>query len=204
MFSDPDISRRDLLRNIGLTLTLAGGGAGVISAQSAEHVHRMVREEKAAGPYQPKCFNAHEYDTLRRLTEMIMPPDEHSRGALEAGAPEFIDLLASGNDELAAIYTGGMAWLEDEMRRRYSTPFVAAKPEQQTAMLDLIAYRKNDSAELGPGIHFFTWVRNMTVDAYFTSKIGWDYLGFMGNSAMSHFSVPEEAVEYALKRSGLG
>ncbi len=48
---------------------------------------------------------------------------------------------------------------------------------------------------------FFTWVRNMTVDAFFTSKIGWEYLGYMGNSAMSQFSVPAEAVEYALKRS---
>ena len=28
-------------------------------------------------------------------------------------------------------------------------------------------------------------------------------LGYMGNGAMSHFSVPDEAMEYALKRSGL-
>ena len=43
----------------------------------------------------------------------------------------------------------------------------------------------------------------MTVDAFFTSQIGWDYLGYMGNRAMSQFSVPVEAVEYALKRSPL-
>ena len=204
MSSDREISRRDLLRNIGISLTLTGAGMGVVSAQGADHVHRMVQDEKAAGPYQPKCFNLHEYATLRRLAEIIVPPDEHSKGATEAGAPEFIDLLASANDELAAIYTGGLAWLDQQMLHRYSTTFVEARPEQQTALLDLIAYRKNDSPELGPGIHFFTWVRNMTVDAYFTSKIGWDYLGYMGNSAMSHFSVPEEAVAYALKRSGLG
>ena len=70
-------------------------------------------------------------------------------------------------------------------------------------MLDLIAYRKNDSPELGPGIHFFNWVRNMTVDAFYTSKVGMDDLGFMGNGAMAEFSVPVEAIEYAVKRSGL-
>ena len=204
MSDDREISRRDLLRNIGISLTLTGGGMGVVNAQSAEHVHSMVQEEKAAGPYHPKCFNPHEYATLRRLAEIIVPPDEHSKGAIEAGAPEFIDLLASGNDELAAIYTGGFAWLDQQMLHRYSAPFITAQPEQQTALLDLIAYRATESPELGPGIHFFAWVRNMTVDAYFTSKIGWDYLGYIGNSAMSHFSVPAEAVEYALKRSGLG
>jgi gluconate 2-dehydrogenase gamma chain len=198
-----EISRRDVLRNIGLSLTLTTAGVGVLSAQSAQHVHKLVEDEKAAAPYQPKCFKPREYATLRRLAEIVVPAEEGSGGALEAGAPEFIDLLASGNDELAAIYTGGFAWLDDQMLRRYSTTFLDARPEQQTAMLDLMAYRKNQSPELGPGIHFFTWARNMTVDAFFTSKIGWDYLGYMGNRAVSQFSVPAEAVEYALKRSPL-
>jgi len=198
-----EISRRDVLRNIGLSLTLTGAGMGVLSAQDAQHVHKLVEEEKATAPYQPKCFNPHEYATLLRLAEIIVPAEDGSGSALDAGAPEFIDLLASGNDELAAIYTGGMAWLDEQMHHRYSATFLDARPEQQTAMLDLMAYRKNESPELGPGIHFFHWARNMTVDAFFTSKIGWEYLGYMGNQAMSQFSVPAEAVEYALKRSPL-
>ena len=36
------------------------------------------------------------------------------------------------------------------MNRRYSTTFTGATAEQQTTMLDLIAYRKNTSPELGP------------------------------------------------------
>ncbi|HWC00621.1 MAG TPA: gluconate 2-dehydrogenase subunit 3 family protein [Bryobacteraceae bacterium] len=196
-----DLSRRELLRNIGISVTLSTAGANVVTAQDAGHVHHAVSEEKARGPYKPKCFNAHEYATLTRLSDLIMPADEHSKSAVEAGAPEFIDVLASNNEELANIYTGGISWLDQEMTRRHQSTFMEAKPEQQTALLDLIAYRKNESPELGPGIRFFAWVRNMVVDAYFTSKIGMDYLGFQGNGAMSHFSVPAEAVEYALKRS---
>jgi hypothetical protein len=90
------------------------------------------------------------------------------------------------------------------MNKTYSANFIAAAPDQQTAMLDLIAYRKNNSPELGPGIVFFNWVRNMTVDAFYTSKAGMDDLGYMGNGAMSEFRVPAEAIGYALKRSGLG
>ena len=180
-------------------------GAGVVSAQDAQHVHHAVAADLASGNYQPKAFTPHEYATLRRLAELIVPPDEHSKGALDAGAPEFIDLLCSNNDELSAIFTGGMGWLDEQMSKRYQAAFLDAHPEQQTAMLDLIAYRKNaaEHPELGPGIRFFDWARNLVVDAYYTSKIGMDDIGFMGNGAMAQFSVPDEAIQYALKRSGL-
>jgi gluconate 2-dehydrogenase gamma chain len=199
-----DVSRRDLLRNVG-TITLTGFGMNVVTAEAAQHVHNAVADAKktAPGPYKPKCFNASEYATLQRLADLIVPADEQSKGALAAGAPEFIDFLSSQSRELAEIYTGGFAWLDHEMNKRYSVSFVDATPDQQTAMLDLIAYRKNDSPALGPGIRFFNWVRNMTVDAFYTSKIGMDDIGFMGNGAMSEFSVPAEAIEYAVKRSGL-
>lgn len=200
---DLDVSRRELLRTIGASLALGAGGIEMISAQDAAHVHHLAGDARAKGDYKPKCFTPHEYATLRRLAELIVPPDEHSKGALEAGAPEFVDLLGSSNAELAAIYTGGMAWLDEQMKRRYQATFADADPAQQTAMLDLIAYRKNEAAhpDLAPGIRFFTWVRNMVVDAYYSSEVGRHDLGFVGNGAMAAFSVPEEALQYALKRS---
>ena len=192
-----EVSRRDLLKNIALSATLGG-----VSLEAAQHVHGVATQEKAAsGVYKPKGLNAHEYRTLQKLADFIIPPDERSPGAVAAGAPEFIDLLASQNPQLLAIYTGGIAWLDYTMQRRYSSDFVSAKTEQQTALLDLIAYRKNESAELGPGIHFFEWARRMVVDAYYTSPIGIKEVGYMGNTAVSKFEVPQEAVDYALKRS---
>jgi hypothetical protein len=168
-------------------------------------VHQVAAADKAAtsGVYKPKAFNEHEYSTLRRLAELIVPADDVSPSALESGACEFIDLLASNNDELAATYTGGIAWLDREMLRRYNANFLDAKPEQQSAMLDLIAFRKNagESPELGPGIHFFNWARMMVVDAFYTSKVGIKDVGFMGNKGMAKFEVPQEAIDYALKRS---
>jgi hypothetical protein len=140
---------------------------------------------------------------MQRLADMIIPADEHSKGALDAGAVEFIDLLCSQNPELATIYTGGIAWLDGAMKRQYNSDFVTAKPDQQTAMLDLIAYRKNQTPELGPGIVFFDWARKMVVDAYYTSAIGVKDVGYMGNKGMSEFTVPVSALNWAVKRSGL-
>jgi hypothetical protein len=200
-----EFSRRDLLVRIGASVSLAAMGENVLPAQEAEHVHQAVAGAKAAnqGDYQPKALTAHEYATLRRLTGLIIPADDRSPGALEAGAADYIDFLCSASQELREIYTGGLAWLDNAMRRHHSTDFVSAPAEQQTALLDRIAYRKNASPELNPGIAFFAWVRNMTVDAYYTTPIGVKEIGFMGNGAVAEFSVPKEAVEYALKRSPL-
>jgi predicted Fe-Mo cluster-binding NifX family protein len=86
------------------------------------------------------------------------------------------------------------------MQRRFDARFVSAKPADQIAMLDLIAYRKN-VATVGPGVRFFDWARMMVVDAYYTSKVGIKDIGYMGNKGMAKFEVPQEAIDYALKRS---
>jgi gluconate 2-dehydrogenase gamma chain len=204
MSDDSQVSRRDLLRNIGISAAVAGSGAGLVTLEAAQHVHNAVAQQKVAapkGPYTPKILTAHEFATLRKLSDFIIPADEHSPGAVEAGAAEFIDYLASTSPELAEIYTGGIAWLDHDMQQRYQADFVDAKPEQQTAILDVVAYRKNETPETAPGIRFFAWVRIMVSDAYYTSPIGIKDLGFMGNTAVSEFRVPEEAIQYALKRS---
>src|SRR5690349_2939719 len=112
--SDHETTRRGLLKTLGISISLAGMGRQVLTAQDAAHVHHAVAEEKAAAPYRPRCFNPHEFETLRRLADLIIPADEHSPGAAEAGAPEFIDLLAAESEELAAIFTGGFAWLDGQ------------------------------------------------------------------------------------------
>ncbi len=183
-------TRRDLL--IAFTAT------GLLTPALAQHVHQSITEAKSLDPgagYQPKYLNAHEYQTMRVLAEKITP------GATEAGAAEFIDFLSSRNDSMAQIYTGGLAWMDDEAKRRYGSDWLSAKPADQTALLDLIAYRKNDAPELRAGIRFFAWARNMVLDAYYTSPVGMKEIGFMGNQVLSSFSVPDEALQYALKRS---
>jgi hypothetical protein len=184
-----DLSRRDALRQLGIGVTAS------VSLEAAQHAHEAVAQEKVKGEYAPKYFTAREYQTLRRLAELIMP------GSLDAGASEFIDYLSSQNKDMGDIYTGGIFWLDTEMKSRYGAAFLDAKPADRTALLDLIAYRRNTTPELAPGIHFFAWMRNMVVDAFYTSPVGVKDLGYMGNAVLSEFSVPAEALAYALKRS---
>jgi len=197
-------TRRELFQILGSSMVLTAAGSGVLSPALAQHVHASMVEAKSlsgGAAYQPKCFNAHNFQTLRKLGDLIIPADEHSRGASDAGAAEYIDFLSSHNEELAAIFNGGFGWLDDYMGKKYGADFLSAKPEQQRALLDLVAYRKNASAETAGGARFWVWVRNMVVDAYYTSPVGVADLGYMGNGAMSHFSVPQEAVDYVMRRS---
>ncbi|MEO7649168.1 MAG: gluconate 2-dehydrogenase subunit 3 family protein [Bryobacteraceae bacterium] len=186
-------------------LAVAGASylTGVLDLEAAQHVHKAAAAaaRKSGGPYQPKFFREHEYKALGILADLIVPADETSKGALDARAPEFIDLLSSQNEELAQIYAGGLAWLDTAMRHRFSASFADAKNEQRIQMLDLIAYRKNNSPELGPGIQFFSWARKMVVDAYYTHPVGIAQIGYMGNTGMTTFQVPAAAIEYAIKRS---
>ncbi len=195
------ISRRSLLRGLSLSALASGATLGTLDA--AQHAHDAVSEDKKAanGQYTPKAFNAHEYKTLQRLSDLIIPADDHSPGALAAGAADWIDFMASNCDELREIFTGGVAWLDRDMQRRFKADFVDAMPAQQTAMLDLIGVEKNAVPENQPGIHFFGWARNLVLDAYYTSPIGIKELGYMGNTAVAEFHVPKEALEYALNRS---
>jgi hypothetical protein len=195
-----DLSRRDLLRVIGSSMVLTASGSGVLSPALAQHVHAALAEAKSlsGGPdYQPKCFTRHNFLTLKKLAEIVIP------GAPDAGAAEYIDLLSSRNAELAAIFNGGLAWTDDYMRNQNGADFLSAKPEQQTALLDLLAYRANATPETAPGQRFWVWVRNMVVDAYYTSPAGVKDIGYMGNTVLARFSVPQEAVDYVMKRSPL-
>ena len=175
--------------------------AGTLNLEAAQVVHKAVAARKAGAPGQPKFFRQDEYRTLTILADMIVPADEESKGALDAGAPEFIDLLCSQNEELGSIYTGGLGWLDAAMRRRYTATFIESTPQQRRELLNLIAYRKNESPELGPGIRFFVWVRKMVVDAYYTHPAGIAQVGYIGNTGMTTFQVPAEAITYALNRS---
>lgn len=181
-----EVSRRDLIRTIALSVTY-----GSFSVADAQHVHQAAA---AAQPYRAKALNPHEFATLQELCELVIP------GASKGGAAEFIDLLSSQNPELAYIYTGGLAWLDQAMVDTVNLSFRKASPEQKAAMLERIAYRRNETPETAAGIRFFRWVRRMTADAYYTSAEGLKELGFQGNGAVKEFEVPKSAIEYALKR----
>lgn len=217
-------TRRDALRQIAFALT----ATGTLTSQDAQHVHSAAAADTKGGKYTPKVFTAHEWATITKLSEIVVPADERSGSAVDAGAPQFIDQLCSQNTTLAEIFTGGISWFDAEMRKRAGKAFVEATAQEQAAMLDVIVaaertvrelntesglyarapqykgfagYTVRPGTDLAPGVKFFDWARKMIVDAYFTSAIGIKDVGYIGNLAVSKYEVPKAAIDYAYNRS---
>jgi gluconate 2-dehydrogenase gamma chain len=185
------LSRRDLIKSLG-TGIVAGSLTRTVSPQAAEHARALLEAEKtSASPagYRPKFFSAHQYKTLQELCDAILPAHEPSGGAVEAGAPEFIDLLTSENAEYQLKLGGGMRWLDSVCADRFGVNFIECSADERTQILDAIAYRKNAAADprLSQGVAFFSLLRNLTADGFFTSKIGIQYLGYVGNTSLAEF-----------------
>ena len=194
-----EVSRRDVLRRLAAALT----AAGTLDRVSAQEVHHLAAQAQGSnGPYRPRTLTEHQFRTLERLTDLIIPVENGAPGALAAGCAAWIDTISSENEELTTIYQDGIAWLDETMKAGGGTDFVSAPPVEQTRLLDRIAYRRNETPELAPGIEFFSWVRRMTVDAFYTSEIGIRDIDYRGNSPMGSYPSPAEAIAYALKRSG--
>ncbi|MEE2777908.1 MAG: gluconate 2-dehydrogenase subunit 3 family protein [Acidobacteriota bacterium] len=222
-----ELSRREAIRRSALSLTALGAGALVpapLSRELGTMVHAALQEQPATSE-RSQAFLEHEWRLLRLLAETIIPADERSGSALEAGAPEFIGLLASNNDELRRILSAGMLWLDHESTSRYGAVFVEAADRDRTELLDLLAakvveedpgyegivdsieyagfhhYTTEPRGQLGPGVRFFSWVRRLVVDAFYTSPIGMADVDYQGNDVLRRFQVPREPLQYALRRS---
>ena len=201
MPKESGVSRREVLKQVAMAVTATG--AGVFNFEAARVVHALAGEERQqTGDYTLKQLTEQEFATVSRLAELIVPADTGGGSGVDAGAPEFIDLLCSQNDDLADIYHGGLAWLDATMRQREGRRFVDAGAGRQTAMLDALveAERSEVRGTLGPGVEFFGWIRRMTVDAYYTSPIGVADLQYQGNTSMERFAVPREAIDFVNKR----
>jgi gluconate 2-dehydrogenase gamma chain len=164
-----NVQRRTVLQ------VLAGAGF----AQGQEHTHTPEATPRTT----PVYFAEAPYKLLTELCERIVP------GAREAGVPEFVDLLASENEEYRRQLSGGLMWLDAACADRYGNPFLECAAGDQKTILDEIAF-KGDS----PGVVFFAFLRDLALDGYFTSRIGIEYLSYRGNGALPEFrGCPPEA-----------
>src|SRR5579862_8696670 len=182
-------SRRAILKS--LTLGAAVGSVlRVIPLQAAEYAHHLIDDEKSASPaYTPKFFDAHQYKTLQTICETIIPADSDSGGAIEASAPEFIDLLTSENTDYQKRIGGFLQWLDSTCTTRYGKSWIDCSQAQQKESLDTVAYRKSADHDesLSHPVEYFSFLRNFTADGFFTSKIGIKYLGYKGNTFLTEF-----------------
>jgi hypothetical protein len=135
--------------------------------------------------YQPKFFTAPEWQTVRLLVDIIIPRDERSVSATEAGVPEFMDIVMQDQEGRQTAMRGGLAWLDTECRERFGKgTFLACAEAERRAVLDDIAWPAKARPELSHGVAFFSSFRDLTAGGFWSSKMGVEDLRYMGNTAV--------------------
>jgi hypothetical protein len=142
-----------------------------------------------------KFFNEHEMKTIAALSDIIIPKDDVSGSATEAGVPDFIEFMAKDRPGYQTPLRGGIKWLDLQCMRRYDADFVSCKTEQQIEIVDEIAYPEKAKPEMQAGVAFFNTMRDLTACGFFTSKMGLEDLGYMGNRPNQWNGVPQDVLD---------
>jgi gluconate 2-dehydrogenase gamma chain len=194
-----DLTRRDLVTLLGVTAAAAACGRlrGSKSANGGQQADSAAALMKA-----PQFFTPHEFATVTVLADLILPADERSGGASEAGAPAYIDfaLREVEDDAMRLGMRGGLAWLDAESGRRFGRTFVDASPAQRTAILDDIAWPARTPPALANGAAFFSDLRDLVATAYWSSRTGVRDLQYQGNRALPEWTGCPDA---ALRKLGV-
>jgi gluconate 2-dehydrogenase gamma chain len=135
---------------------------------------------KASGAH--RFFTDDEFAMADELAEMIIPADEKSGGARAAKVVEYIDLrLAEAFDAADRDrWRAGLKRIDELSVELNGAAFMKATPEQRTALMARIS--ANETKPQKPEELFFRTLKDATVRAYYTSKIGiHDELEYPGN-----------------------
>jgi len=191
---EPGVSRRNLFQILGAAPALVGVASRSALAQTHQHGTAATAQENGVkGPYRRQTFDDRQWRTVRVLCDLIIPADERSASATQAGVPEFLDdwiafrTVQDGNQDLQAQIFGGLMWLDRESNARFQKDFADASADQQKQILDRIAYPKRAAKEDHPWVFFFSEFRNLTVSGFFSSKIGVADLPYLGNTAVAEW-----------------
>ena len=141
-------------------------------------------------------LNEHELATIAVLCDIILPATDMAGSATDAEVPEFIDFIVKDMPHHQLPMRGGLMWLDIESNRRFNKTFLTCTDAEQIEIVEDIAYpdEEGKKPEMAPGIKFFNLMRNLTVTGYYTTKMGFDDLGYVGNRPNIWDGVPEEVL----------
>ena len=193
------IGRRKALKYFSMLAASAAGqeflaswlpAAQAPGATHAHHVGAPTADPSLASPA-PQFFSPQEYRSVEILTELIIPTDDKP-GAKEAQVARYIDFVvfsaAEFRPQLQTEWTEGLAALDQLSQQKHGHAFRDLTAAQQEAMLTEMSVPEHDPKASHPGFAFYRRIKEMTVEGFYTSKIGLvDVLGYQGRTYLTEF-----------------
>jgi hypothetical protein len=167
------MERRAVLKIVALTALSQKLNA--LSGATMDHMQAAPVAPTATG-YTLRFFNEDESRLLDQLMEMIIPADDHSPGAHEAGTNLFADLMvATSSDAVKKQWKDGIGLIREE-----------AKSSSLAEALSKAALNEDDPQTYLE--RFFVMLKQMTVNGYYTSATGiHKEMEYVGNTYLAAF-----------------
>ncbi|MGO3108645.1 MAG: gluconate 2-dehydrogenase subunit 3 family protein [Sphingobacterium sp.] len=201
------MNRRETLKALGLIAAGSGVLAGSCKSDTTKQAVATGPEgeklpgvqdfehEQTASLYAEDFFNDHEMATITVLGDIIIPKDDISGSASEAGVPAFIEFIVKDIPSYKIPMRGGLKWLDVHCQKRFGSAFIKCKNDQQIAVIDDIAYPEKAKPEMAQGVSFFSLIRDLTSSGFFTAEIGVKDIGYQGNRPGVWNGVPAEVLK---------
>jgi|SRR5690606_16705392 len=199
------MNRRDSLKALGLA---AAGGALMLDSCGPKEAKKSagavgdklpgvtdIEHERNRQLAEEQFFTAHELATISVLADIIIPADETSGSATDAGVPDFIEFMVKDIPSYQTPMRGGLKWMDVQCQRRYGNAFAECESAQQLQLVDEIAYPAKAKPEMAQGVAFFDLMRNLTASGFFTSEMGVKDIGYVGNKPGVWDGVPEDILQ---------
>jgi hypothetical protein len=170
---EENMERRAVLKIVALTALSQKLNA--LPGAAMSHMQAAPAAPTATA-YALQFFTEEESQLLDQLMEMIIPADDHSPGAHEAGTNLFADLmLATSNDAVKKQWRDGIRLIREQ----------AMGSSLDEALRRAAANEESPKTDLE---RFFLLLKQMTVNGYYTSATGIHKdMEYVGNTYLAAF-----------------
>ena len=191
------VSRRDLLATAASVAAVAALPVTPAEAEAAaKYVEAALQGATQGAVYKPKWFQPDEWKTINVMVDLIIPKDDRSGSATDAGVPQYMDFFCTE-------YTS-YAWMRDALRwfdgfayNTYQKSFYKCSDTERRALFDRVAWPAKATADVRDGVNHFNRLRDFTASGFFSSQMGVKDLGYMGNVARPEWhGCPPEAYRH--------
>lgn len=165
-------------------LQQGGGGYG----RTEEEIARDARL------FADNFFTKPEFEMVEVLANIIIPADDESGSAVDAGVPEFIEFMMKDRPQYQLVTRGGLMWLNNYCNSHFGKDFLECNETEQMEIIEEIAWPDDAETDMQYGVRFFNRMRDLTATGFFTSEMGLEYLDYLGNHPNFWDGVPEEVL----------
>jgi gluconate 2-dehydrogenase gamma chain len=199
------VSRRTAVKYLGLLTASAAGreflaawlpmqlvqGDNYSAPVTISGMHHEIQEPEPVATYSPQFFDPDEFRTVEILAAMIIPTDD-APGAEEAQVANYIDFVVFSAAEFEPLlqkkWIDGLSFLERESQKQFSKSFRDVDEADRVKLVKDMSAPERDSKAQHEGFAFYSVVKDMTVEGFYTSKIGLiDVLDYQGMNYMPDF-----------------